>query len=148
MRQCSRPSSTLHSETSVALATTVFVTIEVRHSRIEVRMPQTKTGRITLLAGILLLIVCAPFWVKSLGYAFAYSAWAGLDPKKFPIAAAQSSAREWMVVALAIQVSGIVLTAISVRRIERPLVVFIFICLVPASFLPTWIFIWLLMLKH
>ena len=113
-----------------------------------VKVPQTKTERIVLLAGVLLLLVCAPLWVRSLEHAFAYSAWVGLDPKKFPIAAAQRSAREWMIFALAAQMTGVVLIATTIRRLERPVMVAIFICLIPASFLPTWILVKVLMLKH
>jgi hypothetical protein len=49
-------------------------------------------GRLTLVAGMLCVFAAAPCWIEYLGYAFAYSAWVGLDPKKFPIVAVQSSA--------------------------------------------------------
>lgn len=86
--------------------------------------------------------------MQSIGHAFAYSAWLGLDPKQFPIAAAQRSAQKRMVIALAIQITGIVLTAISVKSAERHHKLMIYIGLIPASFLPTWILIEVLAALH
>ena len=76
--------------------------------------------RILLWAGVLFLIGAAPCWVDSLGHAFAYSDWLGLDPKKFPIEAAHRSAQRWMVAALAVQTVGVLLVGQSFWRI-RPL---------------------------
>jgi hypothetical protein len=95
--------------------------------------------RILLWAGVLFVIGAVPCWVGSLGHAFAYSAWLGLDPKKFPIEAAHKSAQRWMMAAFVVQTVGVLLVGQSFRGI-RPLWP-IYIGLVPASFLPTLLFV-------
>ena len=105
-------------------------------------------ARITFVVGMLSVIAAAPCWIEYLGYAFAYSAWIGLDPKKFPIAAAQSSADQWMLISGALQIVGIALMVIGATRLTRYIPVAVCLCLIPASFLPTVILIQVLAHQH
>ena len=77
----------------------------------------------------------APCWIDSLGHAFAYSAWLGLDEKKFPIEAEHRQAELWMITALLVQTIGVLFLGKfwSKRYPLWP----IYLGLVPASFLPT-----------
>jgi hypothetical protein len=78
--------------------------------------------------------VTVPCYLQSLGNAFAYSAWLGLDERKFPIAAVHRAAELWMTIALCVQGLGIALTGVSFKG--RFPALFVYLVLVPASFLP------------
>jgi hypothetical protein len=72
-------------------------------------------------------------WPDYLNYAFAYSAWLGLDKNRFPIEAAHRSAELWMLTALFVPAIGVLLIGRSFRGSHW----FLPIYFVPASFVPT-----------
>ena len=90
------------------------------------------------LIGLAIIFVVAAVLclLQSLGDAFAYSAWVGLDEKKLPIAAVHRSAEMWMAVSMILQSAGAVLLGMALRnrfRERRGLLVLFAL----TAFLPT-----------
>ena len=66
--------------------------------------------------GIVFVLAAVPCLLHSLGDAFAYSDWIGLDEKKFPIAAVHRSAEMWMAVSMILQSVGAVFIGMALRN--------------------------------
>lgn len=66
--------------------------------------------------GIVLVLAAVPCLLHSLGDAFAYSDWIGLDEKNFPIAAVHRSAEMWMAVSMILQSVGAVFMGMALRN--------------------------------